>query len=409
MPDPTIESRYDSPDFPGEIKATLAEVRDRCAAIIEAVCGGGARAKDVSDQFGVHAKLGWQLWNVAFSDPLTSFRFLPNEHGIRLWGESAIKQGVPQELVKDLEDAIAKVRGVIDLHAEDREMFEMLVDAQAELDSDDAEVRWRKQAFTGNSFVFGARAKCVLASAIFYPSDRPNWFSVVRMHGLISLVRTRVGVRWPISTLVVQQSDGSDDVPLREPLAKESEFANITVPFMPKYCTKPLPPVERRSDGHMICDELLPGLVGLTGANTVFTGEILHNIGPAHGRTDGEFAHFGTGVRTPCELLVSDHIVHKSLFPNAKRELRVYGELISSTTRDERDRLDVSEELQHLGSGLSRVRTADVPSYADALCDAFAQIGMDPNEFDIYRVRMRYPPMPASVMVRHELPPPPQS
>lgn len=409
MSEPTVLKGVDSADFPAEIKGALQAVRDQCAAIIEAVCGGGARAKDVSDRFEVHAKLGWQIWNVAYSDPLTSFRFLPNEHGIRVWGQSAIQRGVPQELVRRLEEAIDKVRDVIEVHAEDREMFEMLVDAQAEPGSDEAEVRWRRQSFTGNSFTFGARAKCVLASAIFFPSEKPNWFSIVRMHGLVSLVRTRVGVRWPISTLVVQQSDGREDMPLREPLFKESEFANVTVPFMPKYCTKPLPPVERRSDGRMICDELSPGLVGLTGANTIFTGEVLHSVGPAHGMGEGEFAHFGTGVRTPCEVLISDHIVHKSLFPGAHRELRVYGELISSTTRDERDRLDVSEELQHLGRGLLRVRTADVPNYADILTDAFASIGMDPNDFDVYRVRMRYPPMPSSVMVRHELPPPPQS
>ncbi len=407
MPDQQHRIGALSSDFPQEIRNVLQQVRDQCAAIIEAVCGSGARAKDVSDAFEVHAKLGWQLWNVAYSDPLTSFRFLPNEHGIKVWGQAAVKKGVPKELIAGFEEAVDKVRDVIEVHAEDREMFEMLVDANSEPSTDEAEVRWRKQAFAGNSFMFGARAKCVLSGAILYPSARPNWFNMVRLNGLIGLVRTRVGVRWPIATLVVQKPDGSDNAPMREPLGNVAEFGNVTVPFLPEYCTRPLPPVERRTDGQTICDELLPGIVGLTGANTIFTGEILHNVGPTHGLTGGEIAHFGTGVRTPCEILISDHIVHKSIFPEARRELRVYSELISDTSRDDRDRLEVSEKIENLGRGLLRVRTAEIPRYAEILAMSFERIGLDPNEFDVFRVRMRYPPMPASVMMRHELPPPP--
>ena len=124
---------------------------------------------------------------------------------------------------------------------------------------------------------------------------------------------------------------------------------------------------------------------------------------------EGEVAHFGSGIRTPAELLVSDHIVHRSLFPGMERELRVYSELISSTARDDADRLHVSERLQFLGEGLHRIRTADVPNYAEMLTEAFARIGFDPNDFGVYRTSMRYPPIPASVMVKHPLPGPPEN
>jgi hypothetical protein len=92
------------------------------------------------------------------------------------------------------------------------------------------------------------------------------------------------------------------------------------------------------------------------------------------------------------------------MFPNVTRELRVFGELISNTTRDERDRLPVAERLQHLGRGVERVRTAEIPRYAEILGAAFEKTGWDPDDFDVYRVRMRYPPIPVSVMVRHEMP-----
>lgn len=389
--------------FPAEIEAALEQVRDHCATIIEARCGGGARAKDVADQFGLHAKLGWQLWNVAYSHPLTTFRYLPNAHGIKVWRTSALHRNVPAELINGFEQAVENLRTIIDLHAEDREMFEILVDSQSDPRDEEAELRWRRQAFTGNSYTFGVRAKCMLASGILYPSKTPNYFSMVRFLGLTDLVQIRSNVRWPFAHLVVEQVDKTSTTPDREPLTETGG----TVPLMTEFCSDPLPPVERRTEGAAIRDELLPGQVGQMGASTIVTGEILHDVGPSHGIVGGETAHFGTGIRTPSELLILDHIVHKSLFPEAQRELRVYSELISSTTRDDRDRLIVSERLQHLGRGLLRVRTGDVPRYADLLTLAFEKIGLDPNDFDVFRVRMRYPPMPVSVMVRHTLPPPP--
>ena len=69
----------------------------------------------------------------------------------------------------------------------------------------------------------------------------------------------------------------------------------------------------------------------------------------------GERALWGTGVRTPGELLITDHFVHRDLFPGVVRELCVFGELISPITQDDRDLLPVSERLLELGSGLDRV------------------------------------------------------
>jgi hypothetical protein len=96
--------------------------------------------------------------------------------------------------------------------------------------------------------------------------------------------------------------------------------------------------------------------------------------------------------------------VHRELFAGVTRDLRIFGELISHTSRDERDRLPVAERLHHLGRGLERVRTAEIPRYADILGAVFDKTGWKADDFDVYRVRMRYPPMPVSVMIRHEMP-----
>jgi hypothetical protein len=154
----------------------------------------------------------------------------------------------------------------------------------------------------------------------------------------------------------------------------------------------------------LVEDELLPGQVGQLGECTVVTGEWLRDVAPLKQTVPGEFALFGVGVRTPAEMLICDHYVHHALFPAVQDELHVFSELHAPMTRDERDRLLVAERLQRLGRGLSRIGTAEVPRYAELVEAVLKRTGWQAEDFDVYRVRMRYPPMPVGVMVRYEMP-----
>lgn len=391
-----------NPAFPLEIAASMSDVCQQFQAIIEAVCGLDARAKDVSTQFGIHAKLGWQIWNVAHTSPLNAYKFLPNRHGLLVWRQAAVARGVPLELFDRLDELSEAVQTVVQKHAGNDEMFEMLLDSQLGEDQEEAEVKWRRQAFLGNTFSFGARARLNLSTGILFPIEDGQAFSMVRLHGLVDLVRTRSGVRWPFASLVVEHGEGVPSDLERTPLIPTDE--PNAVPILPDFCSHPLPGIQRVVEGLRIRDELLPATVGLTGASTIMTGEIVHRIGPTSGFEEGEVAYFGSGMRTPSEVYLADHIVHKSLFPDAKRELCLYSELISSTARGENDQMEVAEKLIPLGSGLHRVRTADMPNYLNLLHFAFRCIGFDPNDFNVYRIRLRYPPIPASAMVKHDLP-----
>jgi hypothetical protein len=113
---------------------------------------------------------------------------------------------------------------------------------------------------------------------------------------------------------------------------------------------------------------------------------------------------FGAVVRTPSEVFVFDHFVHRDLFPDVQRELCVFGELNSPITQSDDDRLPVSEKIEHLGHGVSAARTPDIPGYAQLLRSVFANAGWNPEEFDLFRIRMAFPPMPTSVVIRHDFP-----
>lgn len=407
--DMQIEDAPAAPTFARQAEPVLQAVRERFTAVIEAVCGGRPRAHEVADGFGVHRKLGWQIWNVAYlDDPFAAIRHMPSERGMRAWRDAARQRGVPAELLDGLSDSATALERLTQEHADSRELLEIMLDSAApdEIDAK-AELRWRKMAFTGNTYVWGVRARTFLAASILHPSERAGYFDMVTLRGLFDLVRTRPNVRWPFAMSVVYSSDAARH-PSRQPLAV-TEGSREGVPLLEAFCSRPRPPVQRRrGEGGMVEDELLPGAVGQTGGATIVTGEIVREVAPAYATQPGEDAMFGTGARTPSETLLCDFFVHRDLFGPVQRELRVYSELASPTPRDDRDRLPVSERLLTLGRGLGRIRTAEAPRYRELVDFAFECAGWDPQAFDVYRVRMRYAPIPISVMVHHELPAAPE-
>jgi len=392
-------------EFAADLQAHFSAVQRRLAAIVESVCGGSPKAQTITDRFGVYRKLGWQVWQVVYSsEGLAGLQHLPNPASLKVWNEAAARAGVGADLIQRLDESIATFHRCAQSHAEDRTMLDMLVDSQDSMRDADVEAKWRKQMFLGNAYVWGARAKCMLATALIYPSrERKDYFDMVRLQSLIGLVRNRPNVRWPLAQLLIRDSEGKKLTFGRVPLSTSAAVRETGVPLLEDFCSKPLPPVQRRPGPMgMVEDELLPGPIGQLGATDVVMGERLEAVAPAWADKPGETSSFGTGVRTPCEVFISDQLVHKDLYPGAQRELCVFGELITPLSRDERDRIPVADHVQHLGRASDGIATGELPKYADMIDLAIRATGYKANDFNVYRVRMRYPPLPVSVILRHD-------
>lgn len=409
-PTTPVAPRQPVGDFEHEAPAVVEFIRDRFSAAIEAHCGGAPRAQDVAEAFGLHRKLGWQIWNVAYGPgPLQALQHMPSAKGLDAFRRAVAECGLTADLVGGVVDAAERFDRLVSTHAAERGVLDMMLGSCDARPSEETELRWRKQAYTGNCYVWGVHTKVLMGALLLHPAQRRGYFDMVRLHSLIGLVRTRPQVRWPIAQSVIETAHGRSE-PGRAPLHESAAVRRTGVPLVEPFCSKPLPAVERRrGDLGMLEDDLLPGPVGETGGATVVIGEVLRDAAPAYRLTPGETALFGAGIRTPSAVYVYDHFVHRDLFPGVKRELRVFGELVSAVSRDERDRLPVPEELQHLGRGTLRVRTAEVPFYMDLLRLVTERTGWKLSDFDLYRVRMRYPPLPVSVMIQHDLPDAPRA
>jgi hypothetical protein len=232
----------------------------------------------------------------------------------------------------------------------------------------------------------------------------PDYLDIVQIRSLIDLQRVRPNTRWIVGQSTVRSS-ADDSTRRRVPLDPEGAAEMGGVPVIRKLCSQPLPQFARREgDAGMINDEILPAPVGSVGQQTIVTGEVVRNLAPRYRTEEGQRALFGAISRTPSEVFLYDHFVHKDLFPDAVRDLCVFSELNSAVAQDEEDILPTSDSIQYLGRGMTVARTSDVPGYMAMLEHVFDSVSWRAQDFDLYRVRIEYPPMPATVVIRHELP-----
>src|SRR4051812_39955770 len=118
----TVAAAAPSREFRGEVGVGIGNVRRRLGAIVESVCGGTPRAQDITDRFGVYRKLGWQIWNVVYADDaLAAIKHLPNPRTLKVWHDAARKQGVGDEMLGRLDEAINQFHSSVKNHADDRE------------------------------------------------------------------------------------------------------------------------------------------------------------------------------------------------------------------------------------------------------------------------------------------------
>jgi hypothetical protein len=393
--------------FSAETIEVVTQIRDACARIIETKCPETKAVTAVSDAFGIHRKLAWQVVKVAYADdPFVASRHMPPTKSARLWLESAEKAGVSRALVERARAAFDSFEDVIRAHASSRAEFEMLIESIDDASDTSIEEKWRQQAFLGNSYTLGVQCRVLLSLLVQMPSkDREGYFDAVQVRGMMGYRQTRQNVRWVVNQSVVLDDDNRDEFAMtRHPLDPHAADRYGGVPLLPEFCSDPIPALQRvPAEQGMVQDELLSGEVGLMGQRTLVTGELLRNIAPVHATSESKRAHFGVAVRVPCEMVHYDLFVHKGLFGEVTRELEVFNELATQITFDERDELRVSDRVKHLGMGVSLAQAPDIAGYTDIARSIFERIDADPDEFELYRIRMAYPPMPTSVLMRHEL------
>lgn len=398
--------------FEHELCEVVLRVRGALAGILELVDGYGPHVKVVCDAMGVHRKLGWQISKVACeTDPFVAARYMPTPGGMNTFLRAAARRDVPEEQRRKAEEAFAEFERVVTVHADDRSTLEMMLGAWPAHADDASQLAARKMAFSGNSMLFGVQARAYMVSAFVHPSEKEGWFDTARLHCHIGFRRNRPNLSWVISRTHVADDDYRQrSGAVRECLAPPADDDDArAVPLLPEFCSQPLPQLRRRIDsaGWML-DELVEGPVGNTAALTMVTGELTRQTAPAFQTEHSEQMDWGAWVTMPCEVLIFDQFIHRDVFPPSPRQVRVFANLMDPAHFGDGLLLPISEQVVTPGRGLQVIHTPEVPRYAEMAKHVFDRLGWDAQQFELYRLRIQYPPMPTAVVVSHALHPTPE-
>jgi hypothetical protein len=391
--------------FEGHARNTLRQVGDAFADVVEAATGQMPGPTELCRLLGIDKKLGWKISKVIqSSDPFGSVGHIPGAAGVGIFLDAAADRGASQPVIARARDAFGRFEELIEVHAGDRASLEMMARGFVEEVAQQDEMNHRRDAYLGHSYTWGVQARTQLSANIIFPSSKQDWVDIILLSGLIDLRRLRPKVAWVVARLGFVGSSGEPHRPSTPPDLDEH------VPLLREFCSDPLPQLRKvvSPAGYMEV-ELEAGPVGDTGAMTcIFCGEPIRSAGYVYRTDDDPNADLNVHVRTPSKVLIHDLIVHHEVFgrlqPTAAAHSEVHHEIQSARLRDDRYRLPVPLVVESLGRGPSALRTPDVPRYPEMARTVLGRQGLDPDDFEVYRLRMQFPIVPTAVTMSFDLP-----
>jgi hypothetical protein len=394
------ESENSAHSFSSEAQSSLRALRQATAEVLS-MCVGIDRAIDVATRLRLDRSLAWKVWQVAQGvGDCPSPAHIPGALGFDRFLSAAEKVGVASPRIEHARDAFAKYRQVASDFAGDRATADIMFGALTEEGRTRFETALRRDAFRANSHFLGAHASTVFQIDVLLP--RPGYLpDVARVRGLVGLTRVRNNVPWLVARTTLVTAEGPSSEVVRTPLrVGASTNSNDGLGFLlPQFCSSPLPQLQRRLIGGMTAeDELLPGPVGQMHAVNVVTGE-LHTHMPVG--TDVRDAMI-LPVTTPCERLVFDVIAPSSLLEDVQFKIHstVHTDL-PYVRGPEYARIPVPETIQYMGSLVSAPPAPEVTGHADVIAWLLERLNQTAASLHLWRVRMRYPPVPAAATVSY--------
>lgn len=396
-------------DFAAQTESVIQRLRRALANVIAGVPGlTYRRPNDLAGALDLDPKLAWRVGRcIAGGDPFACAQFLPGPTGMRAFLHAAQRRAAPAESLDSARQAFEAFRELVHTHAGTRKSFNMLAAGLATSERVRADVEHRRLTFEGGTYVWGVQARTIFRVNIVHPSESPRTWDLATIRGFIDFRRIRPNVAWRIARAAsVDCAHSVHTAQLRSVLDPRAADG---VPLLTEFCSRPHPQFRPVVGAHGEREfEFVASSVGNTARITCVTGEALREVEPRY-RTElyPEFCSMFP-VRMPAEVLVFDLLLHRTLFANGgPLRAELYGDLFGGgpTVRYEpSDRLPLHDPLDHLGTGPDAALTPDIPRYPDMLHYALDRLGWDGQEFDLYRLRMQYPPIPTTLMLCKPLP-----
>jgi hypothetical protein len=405
----TATAQPERMDFAADVESVVCRLRDSMADVIARVPGlTYRRPNDLAADLGLATKLAWKVGRcVDVADPFAAAQFVPGPTGMRAFLRAAQRRGVPKPALDVARAAFEDFRKLVQTHGGTRKSFDMLAAGLAGTDQMRADLEHRRLAFEGNTYVWGVRARTIFRANIVHPSSDLETWDLATVRGFIDFRCMRPKVAWRIARPA--SVDRSHNVHSELSRGALDPRAADGVPLLIDLCSQPVPQFRPVIGlGGDVEFEFVESRVGNTGRMTCVTGELVRRIEPRYRTELYPDLCVMYPVRTPAEVLIFDLLVHESIFGGGEPPTpELYSDLFGggpSVRYEPADRLPLHDPLVYLGNGPDVARTPDIPRYPEMLRYALEQTGWNGRELKLYRLRMQYPTMPTTLMLRKPLP-----
>lgn len=368
----------------------LAGLRD----VLSGVNTGAAGPQPLAKTLGVDKVLTSRVLKAMRSrDPMAAAFQLPGPDPLRRLIRAAARRGVDEQTIARAEAAVDRFEALIRDQVGDRSLLDTILSAWIPSARREFELRRKQSVFKALSQLRGMQTRCILATAVLAPSADGEHIDVVWINGLIGIHRVRPGVSVKLATRRMDMGDAGRmpkslaGTPIEEPAGL----------LLREFCSDPLPTLDVHTSGQTVYYLLGEnGFGARSAADLVFAevnrGELPRFVASGSGRK----AYFFAEASMPAENMQFDVLVHRDLYAGQEPRLYLYdtsfeGVASVNDARREVDRLDMAESIEPLGNGLTRVRSEEVPRYAELVRHVFRTVGVDESAVRGFRCRIDYP------------------
>ncbi len=397
---------YGSPDA---ILEVLHQVRNSLSLLIHSAGADPAKTRETARHLQLSNNLVWPVSRFLNADDITtaSGDVLDRLKFEKVCEACALK-GADPSLVQQTKQAVDTLHEVITVSAGDRQSFSLMLTGLSHEDVTQRQEDTRKMAFLSNSSLWGVQCRHSFKTVIFAPNaDDPDWVDAIRIFGMVDFRRLRP-VAWPLYRMHGYYDDGSvrpgTGIPIEPPVEGMG-----AIPLLKDFCSHPLPALRsvKRDYGQQF--DLCEGPIGNAGLLTCVIADRLVKWQSAY-RIPEKNEYMGTlfDLGTPLENMLFDVFVHQDLPHSGPPESALLDRLTAPRGYDPKSdallHMPLSNKVLRLGSGLVGNASSQYPQYPQLINHVFNQVGLLPDEFQGYRLSIRYPQIPTAANLSWKAP-----
>jgi hypothetical protein len=361
-------------------------------------------AVELASRLNLDRSLAWKVWRVAQGQhEYPSPKHIPGKLGIERFFEAAQAGGVSSTVLTAARDAYAAFDQLARKHAGDRASADIMLAAMTAEGRPRLEVALRRDGFRANSHFLGMQTHALYQCCVVLPGQRHTMPGIALLKGYFGLRRMRGENRLLIARSQLIQQRGPTANYRRTPLADGGRGNADRTPLVARFCSRPLPDIRRtRVSQFVVEDTLPPGPIGEAGAVDLVTAELFDEIQRDEVDRDAVTAR----VSIPCERFCFDVFIHKTVAAARPPILDVFSTMHGEgpfLRPDAGDRMQLPESLQHLGNAATAAPASETPHWVDLIAWLFGRLSAAPADFELFRLQMRFPPIPICAAVTYGL------